>query len=52
MSRLTPAATVKIYGRKTEKHLEKIVDGLARPFAGVANPDGCLDDHPFDLVEG
>jgi hypothetical protein len=42
----------KFYERKTEKLLEKIMDRLARAFVGVANPNGCLVDHAFDLVDG
>jgi hypothetical protein len=35
----------KIYGRKTEKHLEKIVDGLARAFAELVGLADCDIDY-------
>jgi len=40
------------YGRKTKKHLEEIMDWLARFIAGMARPDGLLDNHIFVLVDG
>jgi protein involved in temperature-dependent protein secretion len=40
----------KIYERKIEKHLEKIINRLARSFAGVADSDGRLGNHLVDLV--
>ena len=39
----------KIYERRTQKHLEEIVDWLARAFVWLANPDGCLGGHLFNL---
>jgi len=54
MSRLTPAATEEsgFYERRTEKHLEKIVDRLGRAFFWLADSDVSLGRHFFDLAGG